>query len=80
MCQDNVLVELVEGDDTSDVPTMSYNFVKIADLAAAEKERFSVLVDLTGLLFCVELVHASQCCGSGSDRTRNFQQDPYTDP
>jgi hypothetical protein len=40
MCQDNVLVELVEGDDTSDVPTLSYNFVKIADLAAAEKECF----------------------------------------
>ncbi len=63
MCQDNVLVELVEGDDTSDVPTMSYNFVKIADLAAAEKECFSVLIEVTGLLFFVELLTVSQCYG-----------------
>jgi hypothetical protein len=27
----------VEGDDTNDVPTMSYNFVAIGDLASAEK-------------------------------------------
>jgi hypothetical protein len=43
--QDNVLVELVEGDDTSDVPTMSYNFVTISDLASAEKGHLPILCD-----------------------------------
>jgi len=44
--KDNVLVELVEGDDTNDVPTMSYNFVSVADLAGAEKD---TIVDVLGI-------------------------------
>jgi len=35
--KDNGAMELVE-DDTSDVPTMTYNFARISDLAAAEKD------------------------------------------
>ena len=35
--KDNGTMEVVE-DDTSDVPTMTYNFARISDLAAAEKD------------------------------------------
>ena len=35
--KDSGTMELVE-DDTSDVPTMTYNFARIADLAVAEKD------------------------------------------
>jgi len=35
--KDNGTMELVE-DDTSDVPTMTYNFARISDLSAAEKD------------------------------------------
>ena len=43
--KDNGSMELVE-DDTSDVPTMTYNFARIADLAAADKD---TSVDVIGV-------------------------------
>jgi len=45
--KDNVLVEPVEENDSSDVPTMSYDFANISDLAGATKDSF---VDLLGVV------------------------------
>jgi len=44
--KDNVLVELAQDNESSDVPTMSYNFASISDLSGAGKD---TIVDIIGI-------------------------------